>query len=137
MPRVLGRRWTVQPGTPALGAANAYLGPCRVGGFCREPCPIKFLMIQPFSTSAAQLRTLSCTAPLTLGRYRISANPRPLVGGRFAAFVSIASGTGSASTDRVMRFHEDFPTHEAAARYALAQGIDWVRDAARPSPYPN
>lgn len=94
-------------------------------------------MIHSFPMSAAQVRTLSLTAPLTLGRYRISANPRALAGGRFAAFVSIASGQGSASTDRVMRFAEDFPSHDAAARYALAQGIDWVRDAERQSPYPN
>jgi hypothetical protein len=95
-------------------------------------------MIQTCSLSAPVARTLSSTAPLTLGRYRISAKPRALSDGRFAAFVSIASGTGSACTDRVMRFTEDFATHEAAARYALAQGIDWVRDAARPAPlYPN
>jgi hypothetical protein len=71
-------------------------------------------MIQTFPMSAALPRTLSSTAPLTLGRYRISA-----------------------CTDRVMRFTEDFPTHEAAASYAMAQGIDWVRDAARPALYPN
>lgn len=87
--------------------------------------------------SAASPRTLSSNAPLTLGRYRISARPRAMACGRFAAFVSIASGSGSACTDRVMRFTEDFPTHEAAANYALAQGIDWVRDAARQSQYPN
>lgn len=66
-----------------------------------------------------------------MGRYRIAACPRPLPGGRFAAQVSIASGTGSARTDRVMRFHDDFATLDAAAHYAVAQGIDWVhsRDA--------
>jgi hypothetical protein len=93
-------------------------------------------MIQPVSRSAPVARTLS-SAPLTLGRYRISAHPRPLDDGRFAALVSIASGSGSASTDRVMRFTEDFPTHEAAARYAMAQGIDWVRDSALPAIRPN
>ncbi|MBA4261152.1 MAG: hypothetical protein C0443_03785 [Comamonadaceae bacterium] len=80
-----------------------------------------FLMIQPISVSAT--KPLS---PLSLGKYRIAACPRPLPGGRFAAQVSIASGSGSASTDRVMRFHDDFPTHAAAAHYAVAQGIDWV-----------
>jgi hypothetical protein len=95
-------------------------------------------MIQTLPLSVALPRTHASTAPLTLGRYRISANPRAMDGGRFAAFVSIASGSGSACTDRVMRFTEDFPTLEAAASYALAQGIDWVRDAARPSAlYPN
>jgi hypothetical protein len=51
----------------------------------------------------------------------------------FAAQVSRASGTGSASTDRVMRFHDDFATHDAAAHYAVAQGIDWVNAATRMS----
>ncbi len=83
-----------------------------------------FLMIQPISVSAT--KPLS---PLSLGKYRIAACPRPLPGGRFAAQVSIASGKGSASTDRVMRFHDDFPTHDAAAHYAVAQGIDWVNAA--------
>ena len=69
------------------------------------------------------------TSPLSLGQYRIAACPRALPCGRFAAQVSIASGKGSASTDRVMRFVDDFPTFEAAAHYAVAQGIDWVKDA--------
>ena len=61
----------------------------------------------------------------------IAACPKALPDGRFAAQVSIASGAGSASTDRVMRFVDDFPTFDAAARYAVAQGIDWVKDTLR------
>lgn len=81
--------------------------------------------------------TISTTLPasglssLSLGQYRIAACPRPLSSGRFVAQVSIASGSGSACTDRVLRFHDDFPTHDAAADYAVAQGIDWVNDALR------
>ncbi len=82
--------------------------------------------------------TSSSTSPITLGKYRIAACPRPLEGGRFAAQVSIASGRGSATTDRVMRFHDDFPSHDAAAHYALAQGLVWVHNTQRlqaaPSP---
>ena len=70
--------------------------------------------------------------PLTMGKYRIAAFPRKLADCRFAAQVSIASGQGSASTDRVFRFVDEFPTHAAAASYALLQGIDWVRQATRP-----
>jgi hypothetical protein len=70
-------------------------------------------------------------SPLILGKYRIAACPRPLPCGRFAAQVSIASGRGSASTARVMRFVDDFSTHDAAAKYAVAQGIDWVNDTLR------
>jgi hypothetical protein len=49
----------------------------------------------------------------------------------FAAQVSIASGSGSATTDRVMLFHDEFASHDAAADFAIEQGIDWVRDATR------
>ncbi len=65
--------------------------------------------------------------PITIGKYRIAACPRQLPCGQYAAQVSIASGRGSASTDRVMRFHSEFSSHDAASRYAIAQGIDWVR----------
>ncbi len=68
--------------------------------------------------------------PITLGKYRIAACPRALPSGRFAAQVSVASGQGSASTARIMCFVDDFATHDDAARYALAQGMNWV-DGAR------
>ncbi|MGE0349075.1 hypothetical protein [Hydrogenophaga sp.] len=51
--------------------------------------------------------------------------------------MSIASGQGSASTARVIRFDSAFPTHDAAADYALAQGIDWVQDTNRQAARPN
>lgn len=76
---------------------------------------------QPHSTSAP-------LTPLTLGRYRIAVSPRALPSGRFAAQVAISSGRGSASTAHLMRFCEDFATHDDAARYAHAQGISWVSE---------
>lgn len=79
-----------------------------------------------------QNHNISLLSPVTIGKYRIAACPSPLESGRFAARVSIASGSGSASTDRVMRFRDDFSTHDAAAHYALAQGIDWVSQSTRP-----
>jgi hypothetical protein len=94
-----------------------------------------YLMIPTISVS-----TTKPLSPLSLGKYRIAACPRPLPCGRFAAQVSIASGNGSASTDRVMRFVDDFATFDAAARYAVAQGVDWVNDTQRArgaQPYPN
>jgi hypothetical protein len=71
--------------------------------------------------------TTSQEKPITMGKYRIAACPRKLPSGQFAAQVSIASGRGSASTDRVMLFRCEFASHDAAARYAVEQGIDWVR----------
>ncbi len=67
--------------------------------------------------------------PLTLGRYRIAGRSRPLPGGRFAALLSIASGRGSASTGRVVRFDTAFDSSHAAERYAIEQGRDWVQAA--------
>ena len=64
---------------------------------------------------------------VTVGKYRIAACPRALTTGRFAAQVSVASGRGSSSTDRVMCFTSDFATRDAAASFAMAQGLDWVR----------
>lgn len=90
-----------------------------------------FLMIHTNDTTTTRL------SPLTMGKYRIAALPRLLPGGLFAAQVSIASGHGSASTDRVIRFDSAFSTHDAAADYALAQGIDWVHDSVRLSVRPN
>jgi hypothetical protein len=78
-----------------------------------------------------QNNNFSRPSPVTIGKYRVAACPQALDSGRFAAQVSIASGSGSASTDRVMRFCDDFSTHDAAAHYALAQGIEWVHQTTR------
>lgn len=67
-------------------------------------------------------------ASLTLGRYRIAARPVALPSGRFAAQVAIASGQGSASTACLMRFVDDFATHEDATRYAQAEGLTWAAE---------
>jgi hypothetical protein len=76
-------------------------------------------------------KTTTQNTPITMGKYRIAACPSALPCGQFAAQVSIASGRGSASTDRVMRFHNAFASHDAASRFALAQGIHWVRGMTR------
>ncbi len=67
-----------------------------------------------------------------MGKYRIAACPEQLPCGHYAAQVSIASGRGSASTDRVMRFHDEFASHHDAAQFSIAQGINWVRATTRP-----
>ena len=83
-----------------------------------------FLMIQ-------NNHKIASLHPVIIGKYRIAACSKPLLSGRFGAQVSIASGHGSASTDRVMSFFDDFSTQDAAARFAIAQGIDWVQTATR------
>ena len=68
-------------------------------------------------------------AATTIGKYRIAALPARLSAGQFCAQVSISSGQGQASTDRVMRFTPVFPSQGAAAQYALEQGIGWAHSA--------
>jgi hypothetical protein len=61
------------------------------------------------------------------GRYRISPMSRPHDEGGFAASVSIRSGQGMASVDRVMQFTPLFHSPRAALRYAAAEGLTWAR----------
>lgn len=74
----------------------------------------------------------TASEPILMGKYRIAACAREMEDGAFVSQVSIASGRGSASTDRVMRFTPQFSTRAAASVYAIEQGIQWVRDLARP-----
>jgi hypothetical protein len=63
---------------------------------------------------------------ILMGKYRIQPCSRALPNGAFSAQVSVASGRGSASTDRVMRFVPEFATPAAASQYALDEGVLWV-----------
>jgi len=46
--------------------------------------------------------------------------------GRYAAVVSIRSGRGSTTHDRVVRFVPVFESSEQAAGYAMSQGLAWL-----------
>ena len=71
--------------------------------------------------------------PISMGKFRIQPCSRALPNGAFGAQVSVASGRGSASTDRVMRFVPEFATPDAASQYALDEGMLWVeRQTSRP-----
>jgi len=56
--------------------------------------------------------------------------------GRYAASVSICTGRGSATHDRVIRFVPQFDTAHAAIRYATDQGLAWVAGRGVPSSIP-
>lgn len=62
------------------------------------------------------------------GRYLVSPMTSPHTDGGFIASVSIRSGRGSGTTDRIMRFLPRFPNRQAALRYAAAEGLSWVRN---------
>lgn len=51
---------------------------------------------------------------------------RPLAGGRHASAVSIRSGAGSMTHDRVLRFVPVFDTPHQATRFASEQALAWL-----------
>lgn len=51
--------------------------------------------------------------------------------GRIAAAVSIRSGRGSMTHDRVMRFVPIFDTHAEAAFFATEQALAWIGEPPR------
>jgi hypothetical protein len=70
-----------------------------------------------------------------VGKYLVSSSTRLDGCGRYAACVSIRSGRGSATHDRVMRFARCFDSSEKATRYATSQGLAWI-DATFPHATP-
>ena len=64
--------------------------------------------------------------PISAGKYLISPLTKALDNGWFACSVSIRSGSGSATTDRVVRLTRLFQDSIAAAEYAIAEGLRWV-----------
>lgn len=72
------------------------------------------------------MSTFLCTN-LTVGNYLISPLIRSADCGGFSASVSIKSGRGSGTHDRVLRLIGRFRTPENAHRRALDEGIDYLR----------
>jgi len=64
---------------------------------------------------------------IEVGRYLVSPMTKSQDDGSFSASVSIRSGRGMASVDRVMRFAPQFASRRAALRYATAEGLAWAR----------
>jgi len=64
---------------------------------------------------------------IEVGRFLVSPMTNPDADGHFVASVSIRSGKGSASVDRVMRFKPRFANPGAALRYAAAEGTAWAQ----------
>jgi hypothetical protein len=62
----------------------------------------------------------------SVGKYLVSPLTRLTDTGFFAPSVSIRSGKGQATHDRVLRFDVRFPTREGARRYAAQQGLSWL-----------
>ncbi len=80
------------------------------------------------SPSAVQGNTIQHV--LQIGKYLVSPLVSAVPGGagdaRFGAAVSIRSGRGSMTHDRVVRFVPDFGSHEEATRFAVDQARAWI-----------
>lgn len=70
--------------------------------------------------------TASQHLPITVGKYLISPLTNPQADGWFSCSVSIRSGSGTGTTDRVVRLTRQFRDRPAAADYAIAQGLEWM-----------
>lgn len=64
----------------------------------------------------------------TLDRYRVEPTTHPVEAGGYTAGVSIRSGSGRATHDRVFRFTPLFSSRESARRYAAREAVNWVRN---------
>ena len=73
-----------------------------------------------------QKKKMNNNKNIEVGRYLISPMSQARDGGGFDALVSIRSGRGMASVDRVMRFTPQFRSSQAALRYAKAEGLAWA-----------
>jgi hypothetical protein len=104
---------------------------------CQDPCRREALnrAVQRCDPPSLKYMTIHYCShqPISMGKFRIQPCSRALPNGAFGAQVSVASGRGSASTDRVMRFLPEFATPDAASQYALDEGMLWVeRQTSKP-----
>ncbi len=63
----------------------------------------------------------------SVGKYLVSPLTRTTESGNYTASVSIRSGSGSGTSDRVYRFVPEFATREGALQYAVAEGHSWLQ----------
>ena len=68
----------------------------------------------------------------SVGKYLVSPLIKTMDNGWFASSVSIRSGSGRATTDRVLRLTRLFRCTTEAALYAHSEALQWIRTAKRP-----
>jgi hypothetical protein len=69
---------------------------------------------------------------LEVGKYIVSPLAKQQGEGRYAASVSIRSGRGSGTHDRVLRFTGIFDSAAAAVHYATEHALGWIRERSSP-----
>ena len=65
---------------------------------------------------------------IAVGKYLVSPLIKQQAEGRYAASVSIRSGRGSATHDRVMRLSGLFDTAAAAVQHATEHALAWIQE---------
>ena len=70
---------------------------------------------------------LNNPAPTQVGKYLVSPLIKPLANGWFASSVSIRSGSGRGTSDRVLRLTQMFLSVPEAAAHAKAEGLRWIQ----------
>ena len=65
---------------------------------------------------------------IAVGKYLVSPLAKPHGAGGFAASVSIRSGRGSGTHDRVLRFTGLFDSAAAAVQYATEHALGWIQE---------
>jgi hypothetical protein len=63
----------------------------------------------------------------SVGKYLVSPLTRLNDAGQYIASLSIRSGSGRGTHDRVFRFQPEFSTRECAVQYAIDQGHQWLQ----------
>ena len=70
---------------------------------------------------------------IAVGKYLVSPLAKPQGEGQYAASVSIRSGRGSATHDRVMRFSGLFDSAASAVHYATEHAMRWIHERSAPA----
>ncbi|MBH2018981.1 MAG: hypothetical protein I8H91_05345 [Burkholderiales bacterium] len=69
---------------------------------------------------------------IKVGKYLVSPTAKAQGEGCFAASVSIRSGRGSGTHDRVLRFTGIFDSAAAAVHYATEHALGWIHERSLP-----
>lgn len=81
---------------------------------------------------ASLLKHISHLAQI-VGKYQLTPSAEITTGGSYTASLSIRSGYGAGTHDRVFRFLPRFGTAAAAKHYAIEQGKSYVQQPALPA----
>ena len=83
--------------------------------------------------SGKEFFMISDYTQIEVGKYLVSPLAKPQATGQYAASVSIRSGRGSGTHDRVMRFSALFDTAAAALHYATEHAMRWIHERQAPA----